>query len=340
MASASYSVQIQSTRRASKESSVSFTIRDLTEADAPRATSLVNFATSEPISVAQVRERLVAGRSDDRMRLGAFDETGMLVGYGHAVREAWMGDLFWLHVVVDPAARRQGAGSHLYDALREFAVARGVTTLRGEVRDTIPEGLRFAERRGCRIDRHIFESTLDLAIFDERPFTAALDRALASGIRFRSLADRGDTPEARRRLYELERVVARDVPGGSESAVRPFEAFLHDVCDAPHYRADGQLIAADGEGDERWVGLAAVLHYPETNSMYNGITGVLPSYRSRGIAQALKLLAIRVARRHGVAYIRTNNDSENAPMLAINRKMGYTPEPGYYRMRADLAPGG
>jgi hypothetical protein len=54
------------------------------------------------------------------------------------------------------------------------------------------------------------------------------------------------------------------------------------------------------------------------------------------VAQALKLLAIRCARRYGAVYIRTHNDSENAPMLAINRKLGYQPQPGLYRYTLDL----
>jgi hypothetical protein len=28
----------------------------------------------------------------------------------------------------------------------------------------------------------------------------------------------------------------------------------------------------------------------------------------------------------------TNNDSQNAPMLAINRKLGYVPRPGIFRL--------
>jgi hypothetical protein len=39
-----------------------------------------------------------------------------------------------------------------------------------------------------------------------------------------------------------------------------------------------------------------------------------------------------VARRLGAGTIRTNNDSLNAPMLAINRKLGYCPLPGYFRL--------
>lgn len=48
-------------------------------------------------------------------------------------------------------------------------------------RDDAPDALHFAERRGFQVDRHIFESTLDLAAFDERLFVAALERARAAG---------------------------------------------------------------------------------------------------------------------------------------------------------------
>jgi len=143
----------------------------------------------------------------------------------------------------------------------------------------------------------------------------------------------GDTLAARRSLWEVERTTARDIPGGSESAIRPFETFVQQVCDAHGHHADCQLIAAEGE---TWVGLALLEDTATTGAMYNGITGVLPAWRGRGVAQALKLLAIRQARQHGARYLRTHNDAQNAPMLAINRKLGYQPEPGYYRMRADL----
>ena len=83
--------------------------------------------------------------------------------------------------------------------------------------------------------------------------------------------------------------------------------------------------------------MAAVGYFENSNSIYNMFTGVEPTWRGRGIALALKLLAIACARRHGAEHISTNNDSENTPMLAVNRKLGYQPEPGYYRMLREPA---
>ena len=63
---------------------------------------------------------------------------------------------------------------------------------------------------------------------------------------------------------------------------------------------------------------------------------MIRDYRGRKIAQALKVLAARYARAHGMKKIRTDNDSLNAPMLAVNRKLGYRPLAGTFIMGKDL----
>jgi len=59
-------------------------------------------------------------------------------------------------------------------------------------------------------------------------------------------------------------------------------------------------------------------------------------YRGRGLAQALKLQTVLLGKRAGLRYIRTNNDSKNTPMLAVNRKLGYRPSPGILRLVCEL----
>jgi GNAT superfamily N-acetyltransferase len=333
---------LRSSRRAlalQLEVTMPFSLRPLVAADAPRIAELINRDSPEPASVDEVRERIVGQAQPGRviLRLGAEDATGALAGYGHAIRDAYMAPgLFWAHVVVDPTARRQGAGSQIHAAVRSFAREHGATRLRGEIRDHLPEGMAFAQAMGYAVERHIFESTLRVAAFDERPFLAALEAASAQGISFFSLAEVGDTRAARERLWELERTVTLDIPGGSEASIRPFVVWERQVIESGHYLAEGQLVAAH---EDDWVGLAALLDYPESGTMYHGVTGVLPAYRGKGLATALKLLAIRLARARGVRILRTNNDAENAQMLAVNRKLGYQPEPGYYRLVAYLDAG-
>lgn len=276
-----------------------------------------------------VRQRLVVFDND----MGEANSEAM-VGFCDAASWPWEPPhRFWISTVVAPDHRRRGLGAQLADAALAFARKQEATQLAAEVRDNMPEGVRFAERYGFRTDRHIFESRLPLADFDEQRFAGAVERAESEGIRFLSLADLGDTDEARRRLYDINATLARDIPG-HDGDFMPFEQFQKTVCSASWYRPDGQIVALV---DDTWVGMAAVGYFANTNSMYNMFTGVDSSWRGRGIALALKLLAIACARRYSAAYISTNNDSENAPMLAVNRRLGYQSEPGYYRMIRDLA---
>jgi GNAT superfamily N-acetyltransferase len=85
---------------------------------------------------------------------------------------------------------------------------------------------------------------------------------------------------------------------------------------------------ADGD---RWIALGAVGYFANANSTCNMHTGVLREYRGRKIALALKLLAIRRSRECRAVCLRTNNNSQNAPILVTNRRLGYKPQPGFFR---------
>ncbi len=264
-----------------------------------------------------IRHRLVA------------EDGSRIVGYASSAHQSWdpPGRLE-LWVAVSKTDRRPGIGSSLYDAALACALNNGATVLTGEVREGDTESLRFAEARGYRLDRHLFESQLDVAEFDETPFAAVIPRLEAEGIRFFSLADR-DTPEIRRGLHEVNAATALDIPG-YEGVFSTFDEFSQMVFASSWYIPEGQIMAAEGD---RIVGLAAIAYYPEQELMINNMTGVLPQYRGRKIALALKLLAIGLAQRKGVRHIRTDNDSANAPMLAINRKLGYRAEAGLLRLK-------
>ncbi|MEO6892959.1 MAG: GNAT family N-acetyltransferase [Ktedonobacteraceae bacterium] len=298
------------------------------QSDFPRMAELYNTFEPEPLTAEELG-RWVQQASPARIhqRIAAIDEQGQLVGFNNSGRDPWMPPgRFWIEVVVDPFWRKQGIGELLYTHALQFVQEQRATTLEAEVRDHMPDSLHFAQQRGFKIDRHHFESTLDLAMFDEARFAGTIEAVEASGIRFFTLANLGDTMEAQQRLYEINRRYAGDIPGRGESFT-PFEQFHKEVFEAPWYRADCQIVAADGD---RWIGMSATGYFAETKHMYNMMTGVEPAYRGRKIALALKLLSIRRARAYGAAYMRTNNDSQNAPILAVNRKLGYRAEPGKY----------
>ena len=59
------------------------------------------------------------------------------------------------------------------------------------------------------------------------------------------------------------------------------------------------------------------------NRMESAMTGVLPEYRGRGRAGYAKTVALHLARDRGIRRAYTGNHGDNAPMLAINRRLGY-----------------
>lgn len=299
------------------------------ETDFPALAELIGQGDPLPLTVEDL-QKWEARKFPGQIRRWsvATDEKDRIVGHASAVHLPWMSPgRFELWLIVDTAHRGRGIGAQLYDDVLGFSLAHGATVLEGHARESCPEGIRFAQARAFTIDRHIFESELRLADLGESQFSGVVEAVEATGIRFFSLADQ-DTPEIRHKLYEVNRRTALDIPG-SRDEFSSFEEFSQIVFSAAWFRAEGQILAADGDVV---IGLGAAGYYSQTNSMYNLMTGVDRAYRGRGIALALKLLVIRVARRLGAGTIRTNNDSLNAPMLAINRKLGYRPLPGYFRL--------
>jgi RimJ/RimL family protein N-acetyltransferase len=57
----------------------------------------------------------------------------------------------------------------------------------------------------------------------------------------------------------------------------------------------------------------------------NSFTGTLPTHRGRGLARAAKQASLVWAAAHGITAVWTHNDEQNAPMLAVNARLGYRP---------------
>lgn len=103
------------------------------------------------------------------------------------------------------------------------------------------------------------------------------------------------------------------------------------AADAPRRRGAHPLVGpglparrAGGRRAGRPVSYA-LLTTDERGVAENEFTAALPGYRGRGLATLCKLETVRWAKAHGIHTIVTGNDSENAAMLAINRKLGYSP---------------
>ena len=121
-----------------------------------------------------------------------------------------------------------------------------------------------------------------------------------------------------------------DVPGMKDKP-RPDNDRMIDLL--KDYDKKGFILAVDGD---QWIAMSMIVKENE-NVYYNSMTGVHKSYRGKGLAQAIKIKAIEFAEANGVKFIRTHNDSKNAPMLFVNRKLGYEEKPGIYGLTKQVS---
>jgi len=315
-------------------------VRPFAEHDYPRFTEVRNAVFPQVAeSEGELRHRDAVwdhGRYFMR-RLVADGPDGRLVGWctiSH-MPDQFHADRYGLTLGVDPSSRRQGAGAALYDAVREILAERGAQAVRADAQESEPDGLRFLERRGFVEMQRAWESRLAVAAFDETRFSGAADRAASQGIRFTTLAaERERGRDVLPALYELYLVCNRDVPEIDPVTDVPYDYFLKEEVDGPDNLLDAYFLAADGD---RFVGMSNLYsseHDPGV--VHQGLTGVIPAYRGKGIAMALKLLTVEYARRHGKREIRTWNNTRNRPMLRINEAMGFAKQPVWVVFQKEL----
>jgi GNAT superfamily N-acetyltransferase len=262
----------------------------------------------------------------------AADAADDVLGYARAQRypNTRAGKLY-IAVAVREAERGRGIGSALYNTIEAFARECGATLLVGDVRDDDPGSLAFVERRGFGIRRHGFDAVLDLTRFDASRFAGVVADVQAGGIRFLTAAVEPGAA-AEHRLYELCRRTFPDLPGYEADVFMSFATWRRFLFEGAGKYPEFIIIAADGE---RYVGLTVLQQLPDQH--YTPHTSVDPEYRGRGIGLALKLVAIDAARRRDADKLRTGNDSRNAAILAINRKLGYVPIAGAFKVARELA---
>ena len=218
--------------------------------------------------------------------------------------------------------QRQGIGSALYEHAERFARERGLTRMWTYVRLFRPDepAVRFLEKRGFVEQDRDVPVMLDVASFDPAPHV----RALPVGLRLLSLAEAGDTEANRREVYALDGLIHVDLPTHDVLPERPDFEQWNKLMEGPEYDPRAVILAEDAGGT--WVGLSVLGFQEHTNVGWTNITGVRREWRGRGLATALKLKAIAAARDRGCSLILTENHEDNAPMRAINRKLGFTPD--------------
>jgi GNAT superfamily N-acetyltransferase len=261
------------------------------------------------------------------------ERDGQAVAYAYYTQHEGMyhPQLFHLSVAVLPEQQGQGVGSALHQTLLAALAPFDPLRLRTRTREDFVGGLRFAQRYGYTEDMREWESRLDVAGFDPTPYAGHEEQVIASGIELVTLAELMQRdPDHRRKLYEFDLELSRDVPHPEPVTTFSYENFVKHVFEGPSLLPEGYFVALDGE---RYAGLSALWRsQAEQDCLYTGLTGVRSDYRRRGIALALKLRAIAYARGRGIRTLKTWNESNNRPMLSINEQLGFIKQPAWVNM--------
>jgi len=221
-------------------------------------------------------------------------------------------------VVVDPAHRRCGIGSALLERLEqhldELAAATWTTTIFEN-----DDGIAFARRHGFRDARSAVASAVD-------PRTVELP--LPRGVTVVPARELG--PEA---VFEIDSAGMLDEPRPNPPAPMPFAEWRADLWDLPTFTAEGSFVAvADGTA----AAIALLFVAPGLGRAANAFTATMPQFRGRGLALAAKIATMRWAAVNGITRVSTANDDTNAPMLAINARLGYEPLGRLVTMQREL----
>ncbi|MER5178063.1 GNAT family N-acetyltransferase [Streptomyces sp. NPDC002896] len=229
------------------------------------------------------------------------------LGVAHDSPEPGQG---YANVYVQPERLRRGAGSLIVRAAEEFLAGHGVTTLYSWALDA-PGNRAFAEKHGYRASRSAHFLRLDLAGGTLPP----LQRPPA-GVELRTAADFADDPHP---LFHLDAETVQDEPGDIDTEFTDYEQWLSETWGHPLLDRELTTVAVvDGRP------VAFSMARTDGASRYaTGMTGTARAYRGRGLAKLAKNDSLHRARAAGYTEAFTGNDTENGPMLAINKWFGY-----------------
>lgn len=282
--------------------------------DAPRAAALLRATFDDRLSTAAgLRYRMASALPEEGMGHWKAEQDGELIAWAYGGIDAFAptDTTGFGGIVVAPAHRRGGVGAALWAALlahvEQIGVRRLVATSEAD-----PDSMAFPEARGFTLAAAQTSLAVD-------PRTIVPPSSLPPGVALRPFNEYTDDPEL---VYEADRESMLDEPGPSDYSGMTYETWKRHLWDSPDCDLELGLAAlVDGQ----MVGTTFLLSDRETGRALNGGTGVMRAFRGRGLGLLMKQHSLAAAADAGIVRVFTQNDDTNAPMMAINERLGYKP---------------
>lgn len=195
--------------------------------------------------------------------------------------------------------------------------------------------IRLLEDSKFELKMRFPRSQLNITDFDTSVYDDLGSELTLQGIEFVTLTDvMENDPNWQRNVWQMFAIIEGDVPSPEPVETTPFEDYAN-YYEGKLFRPKSWTIAVDNalSGAQRYVGMCVVNIMPtRPDTLYAGITGVVPGHRRRKIATMLKVWGVKYAQEQGYQYIYTDNEEDN-PMYTLNLQLGFEPLPAwvYYK---------
>ena len=303
---------------------MSVTIRPLHKLDVDRVIALCS--AIQPECVRDLEEYLrrfdEPGRaaSASLCQWAAIEEVSQqLIGYAvcwNVVRRKYR-----MGLMVHADWRKRGIGDYLLRVILAASQSMPAATLQSRAWDDQADSLRFLCRRGFVETHRMVELHLNLSEADLKPLAELPHSLTAQGIEFTNLRQEGQDEQFWTKLTDLQQAAVvgwpdpdpdgvMTIPTGDE--VRRMFASWQTTSDTFFLaKADGVFIGYTALGPDHGAPAA----------IGTGPTAVRPEYRGRGVATALKTLALTHAQQQGWRTAVTR--SASPAMIRVNEKLGF-----------------
>jgi GNAT superfamily N-acetyltransferase len=288
-------------------------VREASLDDAPEVARLSTLVYPAELTTAHgLRHWWAATPARVRRRMWVAEEGGETVGFASAslqVSSAEPGTAV-ANLYVHPERRRRGVGAALWKHAEAHLMDIGGTHVNSFGLDEQPSR-RFMGARGFEVTHVQRMSRLELA-------TLGPPAAPPEDVSLVPFTDLGDP----RAIYELEVEALQDVPVDQPFDDVRFEDWRARWWENPELDRDASLLALlAGEP----AAFTTLLSDAESRRAVSGMTGTARKFRGRGLARLVKHHALARAAARGITTALTENDEQNAPMLAVNVRLGYRP---------------